>query len=77
MHKDYRDQEDYIGTCALLYAILSADADTIATYDEEKGEWIDRSWNEKGNYVADFIPDTWDIGVSVQDALDRFGVVPE
>lgn len=76
MITDYRHAKDYVGTCALLYAICSADIDSIATYDEKNDCWIDHLWNEKGNYVSNYIDDDTEIGVNVQAALERFGLCP-
>jgi hypothetical protein len=80
MNKSYRDREDYVGTCALLAAICSADNDKIAEYDEKTGQWYDRLWNARGNYVCEFSNDIHDssiVGMSVQDALDEFGITTE
>jgi len=35
-YEDFRDQVDYQGVNALVYAICSANSDEISVYDDEK-----------------------------------------
>jgi hypothetical protein len=75
-YKDYRDQPDFNGVCALVYAICSADSDKISTYDEERELWVNNRWNINGNYITEFKCGKEVDGVSVQEALDTFGITP-
>ena len=64
-YKDYKDEVDYDGACALIYAICSADTDKIPML-----------WRSNGNYIASCIPEEINIGVTAQEALDYYGITP-